>query len=131
MINNMQSMRSLYLFETKLSGTLPATVAKLTQLMALRLHNTLISGTLPDLFGNMPALLTVSMHSNRLWGTPPGFGACGALHVLDLSNNSFDALPRSLPTGLTHLHLEGNLINCTMTELAEVLQHVPGSHPGR
>ena len=66
------------LAEFQLSGTIPSTLALLTQLEKIRLHDNLFSGTLPAEVAAMGEEMRVDFHvsHNRLSGTlPPIWGA--------------------------------------------------------
>ncbi|XP_055821196.1 polygalacturonase inhibitor-like [Solanum dulcamara] len=75
-----------------LSGPIPSTLAKLTNLTFLKITQTNISGTIPDFFGEMQNITYINLSDNNLMGTIP--------QSLDqLSNLSYLQLDRNKLTG--------------------------------
>jgi Leucine-rich repeat (LRR) protein len=108
----------LALQEYGLIGTIPSSIAQLTQLVALNLSLNALNGTIPDCVGELAVLTELYLGRNRLSGTIPAtLGQLTQLKVLALEYNLLTAtLPDSFQqlTQLTQLHLDGNLLNGTI-----------------
>eukprot|EP01047_Picozoa_sp_COSAG01_P022953 COSAG01_NODE_1381_length_10520_cov_2.661710_16_plen_690_part_00 len=120
-LGNLKSLRGLGLYSTQLNGTLPSTVGELKSLHNASLRNTRLSGRLPEAVGSLTALEYLDLGSTMLEGTLPRLDGCTHLTRLDVHGCALTALPRALPRGLTHLYLDGNPINATANQLAQLL----------
>ncbi|HKI04415.1 MAG TPA: pre-peptidase C-terminal domain-containing protein [Thermoanaerobaculia bacterium] len=98
-----------------LTGALPKDLGKLANLRTLRLGLNLLSGALPKELGNLAKLETLSLPFNRIPGAlPPELGRLASLRVLDLSRNAIaGAIPPQLGNlvGLRLLDLSANRLN--------------------
>lgn len=72
---------------TKLRGTVPEEILKLTNLRHLSLDNNGLSGSLPQTLGSMKFLKSLSLRSNFLTGQLPAFDDLPFLDYVDLSEN--------------------------------------------
>jgi Leucine-rich repeat (LRR) protein len=91
----------LSLCEYGLEGTIPASVAQLTQLATLRLSSNKLNGTIPDSVGQLSMLTYLYLDVNRLSRTlPASLGQLKQLQELDLGTN---LLLSSIPEALQQL----------------------------
>ena len=106
---------SLALARNNLTGTLPASLADLTDLETLDLGGNQLHGPLPAGVGGLRALETLDLSGNRLSGTlPAGVGGLAALETLDLGGNRLHgAIPAALGdlADLETLDLGGNRLS--------------------
>ncbi|XP_057543837.1 LRR receptor-like serine/threonine-protein kinase RGI1 [Amaranthus tricolor] len=85
-----------------LSGSLPQSITRLTELTQLILHPGLVTGPIPSELGRLVNLRVLSLAHNRLSGLiPPSLTRLRSLHTLDLGFNQLSG--RILPTLLTEL----------------------------
>jgi Leucine-rich repeat (LRR) protein len=78
----------LSLNEYGLQGSIPSSMAQLTQLATLRLSSNELSGTIPESVGQLTALMELSFDANQLTGgIPTSLGQLTHLQVLDLEHN--------------------------------------------
>eukprot|EP01127_Copromyxa_protea_P022428 TRINITY_DN802_c0_g3_i3.p1 TRINITY_DN802_c0_g3~~TRINITY_DN802_c0_g3_i3.p1 ORF type:complete len:331 (-),score=45.74 TRINITY_DN802_c0_g3_i3:962-1954(-) len=81
-----------------LSGTIPASIGKMTQLVVLDLSNNKLQGTIPPAILSLPNLEYLNLAGNDLVGTIPPIFATN-LSTLDLERNKlFGTLPSTLST---------------------------------
>eukprot|EP01049_Picozoa_sp_SAG25_P001485 SAG25_NODE_66_length_17563_cov_34.737918_17_plen_731_part_00 len=76
-----------------------------------------------SLSGSIPAGIcakNVDLHENQ-FDSAPAMANCTELRTLDLSNNSLAALPSTLPSDLTHLYVNANPLNVTVSALSQSL----------
>ena len=98
-----QRVTSLVLPHKQLTGSIPAGLGSLANLVSLWLSNNQLTGSIPTELGNLSNLQDLYLGKNQLTGTIPSeLGNLASLGYLDLSNNQ---LTGSLPTQL------GNLAN--------------------
>eukprot|EP00775_Hariotina_reticulata_P013223 gene13223-13354_t len=94
-----------------LTGTLPSTLAALTQLFNLNLPSNSLAGTIPTGLCH-PQMRAIVLFDNRLSGGLNQFFSCQYLAYLDLRNNKFNgSLPDMEPwpwMGLDYLDLRSN-----------------------
>jgi Leucine-rich repeat (LRR) protein len=131
----------LVLYEYNLEGTIPPSIAQLTQLVTLLLRSNELSGTIPGSAGHVTVL--TELHRNNLTGgTPASLGQLKHLMVLDLGDNR---LSGTIPTfvgeliQLTLLTLLGNFLSGTvpaslhqltqLTQLSLYENHLTGTVP--
>jgi hypothetical protein len=92
---------SLNLSNNQLSGTLPDSLAGLSQLSLLYLSENQLTGTIPESLGNLNKLTNFSLSKNQLTGPiPNSLGNLSKLMVLVLDNNQ---LSGSIPDSLGNL----------------------------
>jgi Leucine-rich repeat (LRR) protein len=104
----------LILDKYTLAGTIPLSIAQLTQLATLRLSSNELSGTIPDSVRQLTVLTELSFDANQLTGgIPSSLGQLTHLQVLDLEHN---LLAGTIPdvwqqlTQLTQLSLDHNML---------------------
>jgi Leucine-rich repeat (LRR) protein len=92
-----------------LTGTLPAEIGNLTQLLLLRVGNNALSGPIPAQIGNCTNLILLQIYNNQLSGSIPAeIGNLINVNTMQLSNNQLSgAIPAEI----------GNLINLQYLEL--------------
>ncbi|XP_027345855.1 leucine-rich repeat receptor-like serine/threonine-protein kinase BAM2 [Abrus precatorius] len=84
-----------------LAGSLPSSIASLTELTQLILYPGIVTGPIPPQLAQLTKLRVISLPSNRFTGTIPStFSSLQNLHTLDLSHNQ---LAGSIPPSLTEL----------------------------
>ncbi|XP_048432873.1 leucine-rich repeat receptor-like serine/threonine-protein kinase RGI4 [Pyrus x bretschneideri] len=84
-----------------LAGSLPTSIADLTELTQLILFPGIVTGPIPFQIGWLASLRVISLTNNRLTGRiPQSLSLLPNLHTLDLSYNS---LAGPIPPGLTQL----------------------------
>ncbi len=103
------TVQGLDLNANNLVGTIPATLANLTQLQILHLYSNKLNGSIPPELGSLTLLTVLYLSDNRLSGAiPVQLGNLANLQVLYLNNNE---LTGSLPTQL------GNLTQITAIDM--------------
>uniref|UniRef100_F6HZX4 Protein kinase domain-containing protein n=1 Tax=Vitis vinifera TaxID=29760 RepID=F6HZX4_VITVI len=118
------NLKVLGLAYTKISGSIPVSLGKLSKLQTLSVYTTMLSGEIPQELGNCSELVDLFLYENSLSGSlplqlgklqklekmllwqnnldgtiPEEIGNCGSLRTLDLSLNSFSgSIPLSFGT---------------------------------
>ncbi len=94
----------LELAGNRLTGTLPASLDRLTELQALNLNDNEIEGTLPATIGRLKFLRTLMLGGNRFGGTlPASLGNLVRLEQLSLRGNCLQGAVPSTFGNLTRL----------------------------
>lgn len=85
-----------------LTGTLPAEINKLTELVELNLSNNRITGAIPNTLASLTKLTTVNLSRNRITRIP-SFAATTSLTSLNVANNNlaFDSFEPNVGRGFT------------------------------
>jgi hypothetical protein len=106
-------VHALYLPSNNLVGTIPPSIARLTDLSALTLSDNSVAAQLPDAFANMTAFDAIAVARNRLTGTlPPSLFASRTVRLIDLSANALRGpIPPVRAPLLTALDLHFNRLN--------------------
>ncbi|KAJ8550956.1 hypothetical protein K7X08_000326 [Anisodus acutangulus] len=96
-----------------LSGPIPPTITKLSELTFLRISQTNISGLVPDFLSKLKNVTYINLSYNNLIGTiPPSLSELSNLEFLRLDRNKLTGpIPESLSklaSKLTYLHLGHN-----------------------
>ena len=100
-LGNLTALEVLYLRRNQLSGSIPPELGNLTALEWLDLDANELSGSIPPELGNLTALEELGLDANELSGSiPPELGNLTALEALDLSRNQ---LSGSIPPELGNL----------------------------
>ena len=106
------SLRVLELYDNRLSGRIPESFWKLSNLEHFSLDGNQLTGIFPSSLGMMTSLKTFDLSSNNLVGTiPEKWSALSSLSRLSLKNNlMYGTLPAGLSSlsMLQELHLQGN-----------------------
>ncbi len=103
-----------------LSGTLPASLARLSGLASLRITPGQLTGGLPTLPGS---LTNLDLSRNSLSGTLPDFSGLSNLIELGLNQNGFTgSVPAAerLPSTLTHLEFVDNDLSGAIPDLSSL-----------
>lgn len=134
------TLASLYLGGNRISGVVPATLEKYTNLQVLDMSANLFTGIIPSYFGRFPNMQGLDLSRNRLFGPipssfgnltrltelylygnkfngsiPPSIGNCRNLQYLDISQNRLTgAIPKEV-TDLSSLSLLLNLSQNSLT----------------
>jgi hypothetical protein len=92
-------------------GSLPASMVSLLKLQVLSVSESNLEGSIPAWLGSMPVLNVLELSRNRLSGTiPPGLGNCKSLSSFSISLN---AVVGPIPSEFTNLtNLSGGSIAC-------------------
>ena len=118
------SLRSAFLGNLNLNGTVPANVGRFTQIVALRFQNNQIEGTLPDSVGLLTSLTNFQIAGNKMNGTvPTDIGRLTRLSVLEMDQNSFvGPLPPQMSNlrGLTSLDISENELTGSLAPLSGI-----------
>jgi hypothetical protein len=108
-LENLSDLMELSLQYNQLRGTIPAELGNLSDLRWLDLYFNQLSGSIPAELGNLSNLLDLFLLSNQLSGAiPPELGNLSSLSYLDLSENQ---LSGTIPPEL------GNLSNLNWLRL--------------
>ena len=100
-IGNLDSLKILYLSENGLTGNIPPEIGNLGNLVELDLSENGLSGSIPPEIGNLHNLTYLYLYENQLSGNiPPEIGNLGYLDELDLSENK---LSGSIPPEIGNL----------------------------
>ena len=103
-----------------LSGNIPSSISKLSEMNVLQLRNNTISGGIPNEITNLVKLTTINLMNNSLTGPlPNSIGDITNLVVLVLNNNSLSGtIPASLYNlvNLSNLNLYKNQFSGNVSE---------------
>uniref|UniRef100_A0A2N9G6U5 non-specific serine/threonine protein kinase n=1 Tax=Fagus sylvatica TaxID=28930 RepID=A0A2N9G6U5_FAGSY len=81
-------LTGLYFGANQLSGTIPAALENLINLIGLGMEDNLFTGQIPNSLGNLTQLVELFLVQNNLEGSiPPSIGNCQSLQQLDVSQN--------------------------------------------
>ncbi|KAK9749464.1 hypothetical protein RND81_02G127700 [Saponaria officinalis] len=112
------SLKWLFIDNNPITGTIPAGITNLVNLVHLNMSHCKLSGALPRDFGKLKALQSINLDFNRLSGKiPDSMGNLSYLSSLYLGNN---VLEGSIPTrignckSLLYLSLPYNQLNGTL-----------------
>ncbi|CAH9093765.1 unnamed protein product [Cuscuta epithymum] len=110
---NFPLLRVLTLSSNSLTGSIPESIAELTQLQTLDVSNNQLTGSVPDsTIANLISLWHLNLANNQLTGPiPSALAGLDQLEQIDLSNNQFNgSIPLNIAslTNLTHLRLSNN-----------------------
>ncbi|XP_059633822.1 receptor-like protein EIX1 [Cornus florida] len=110
----MPRLRLFYMFENRLSGTIPSSICTMEDLEYLILRTNQLSGEIPQCWNESQNLIFMDVASNNLSGNiPSSLGLLSSLKVLMLSNNHLQGeIPPSLQKcNLTLIDLGGNKLS--------------------
>ncbi|XP_058728418.1 polygalacturonase inhibitor 1-like [Vicia villosa] len=116
-IGNLPYLDSLFIYQLpNLTGTIPQSIIKLTNLRSLTIRATTISGPIPNFIAKMKSLTHLDLSDNHLSGTlPPNLYQLPNLEAIILENNKLTgpipislARLNSLDVDLSHNRLEGD-----------------------
>ena len=140
-LNDLTSLKQLWLYGNSISGTIP-TLSALTSLTELKLKSNSISGTIPDLSaltsleqlwlngnsisGTIPTLSALTslrelvLDNNMISGTIPDLSALTSLEQMDIPRNRITGTIKAeyLPNSLTRLGLARNMISGEIPDLS-------------
>lgn len=121
-------LESLNLYENRLEGTLPESIARSKNLSELKLFNNKLRGGLPSELGKYSPLQTLDLSYNQFSGEiPDGLCEKGSLEDLVLIYNSFSGkIPQSLGKcrSLRRVRLRHNLLSGSVPEMFWGLPHM-------
>jgi Leucine-rich repeat (LRR) protein len=96
--SNLTKLRSIYLNNNALSGSIPESIGNMTGLTDLIIHTNLFSGQLPNALWSLTSLEKIEINSCLFQGQIPGsIGNLKNLTSFCVGNNSFSG---SIPSGL-------------------------------
>ncbi|KAK3019870.1 hypothetical protein RJ639_004178 [Escallonia herrerae] len=99
----LKSLKSLSLYENKLSGSIPSSLGNLSSLSLLNLHNISLSGPIPEELANLKSLTDLDLSENQLnCSVPASLGNLSYLEMLYLRDNQ---LSGPIPEELEYLTL--------------------------
>eukprot|EP00242_Pyramimonas_sp_CCMP2087_P012930 CAMPEP_0198207104 /NCGR_PEP_ID=MMETSP1445-20131203/10581_1 /TAXON_ID=36898 /ORGANISM="Pyramimonas sp., Strain CCMP2087" /LENGTH=347 /DNA_ID=CAMNT_0043880013 /DNA_START=246 /DNA_END=1286 /DNA_ORIENTATION=- len=107
-------------FQPSLTGTVPASISQLTNLVDLLIYTNALTGTLPAEVFALPRLRGVDVRNNQLSGLPLGANGflsfCANKLRLDLSNNLFSGFLGEFTSciGMERLDLSNNRFSGTI-----------------
>uniref|UniRef100_F6GWH4 non-specific serine/threonine protein kinase n=1 Tax=Vitis vinifera TaxID=29760 RepID=F6GWH4_VITVI len=100
-IDHFNQLRSLYLQQNTLTGSLPADFGQLKNLNQLLVSDNNLSGEIPRELGSCSVLEYLDMARNSFQGNIPlSFSSLGGIQILDLSCNNLSGM---IPKELQHL----------------------------
>ncbi|XP_059633789.1 probable leucine-rich repeat receptor-like protein kinase At5g63930 [Cornus florida] len=104
-------LQMLYMFENRLSGTIPSSICTMENLNALVLWSNQLSGDLPQCWNKLQNFKFLDVRNNSLSGNiPSSIGSLSSLDTLLLSSNDLDGeIPPSLQNWSS---LSGVIPNC-------------------
>ncbi|KAJ4982154.1 hypothetical protein NE237_032991 [Protea cynaroides] len=107
------TMQNFFLSANQFTGSIPTSLASITQLSAMSLNNNLLAGEIPDAFQGLTGLINLDLSSNNISGQlPPSMESLSSLTTLHLQSNqlsgTLDVL-QDLPLG--DLNIENNLFS--------------------
>nr|WP_281233153.1 leucine-rich repeat domain-containing protein [Flavobacterium gelatinilyticum] len=110
-LSELQSLETLDLSYSRVTGAVPASWSKLKKLKTLNLSNNTLTA-LPDELGEMESLVTIEARSNQIKTIPVSIGNLANLVTLNLSENQIEVLIKELEnaTTLKSLNLQYNRI---------------------
>ena len=110
-LGDLGNLLNLYLFNNGLTGSIPAELGDLSSLVTLSLNNNDLTGSIPAELGDLGNLATLRLYNNDLTGSIPAeLGGLGNLATLLLHNND---LTGSIPAELGGL---GNLATLRLND---------------
>ncbi|KAK9684048.1 hypothetical protein RND81_10G182800 [Saponaria officinalis] len=97
-ITKLTNLGFVLLNYNSLTGPIPNFFSKLTKLVTLDLNDNRLTGSIPSYFGQLPNLNSLDFSNNQLTGPiPPNLGYLPKFTFLQLSNNKLSGpIPRSL-----------------------------------
>ena len=110
-MDRLSQLRVIHLFENNLNGSIPTSLGKLSELRELWLQNNELSGAIPSSMANLSKLQELLLDDNELSGTiPESLGNLSNLRILKIPDNR---LSGTIPSTL------GNLQNMDLLELQQ------------
>lgn len=110
-IGNAKSLRFLSLSRNTFTGSIPPSLAELTDLYSLSLRGSKLTGSIPSSFENLLNLEDLDLSFNFLTGPlPSNFASLTKLKYLDLASNLLEQVPSEIGnlTNLEALYLSDN-----------------------
>ena len=99
----------MFFDERNLTGPIPQTFSKLTNLRVLTLNSNSLSGSIPSFLGQLKKLAQVDLSDNRFSGPiPTSLGSLPKLSVFNVSHNMLTGSIPKLPSSLTSLDVSYN-----------------------
>ncbi|KAK4175105.1 hypothetical protein QBC36DRAFT_29697 [Triangularia setosa] len=117
-LRRLSLVTSLNLSVNRLANNSLEVISQITSLRDLKLGGNLLYGPLDPCFSNLQNLEILDLHGNNIASLPTNFGSLSRLRILNISENSFEALPfetlAALP--LTELIARKNQLRGTLVE---------------
>ncbi|GJP78356.1 hypothetical protein CLOP_g8670, partial [Closterium sp. NIES-67] len=127
-VSKLTDLRSLLLDQNRLTGFIPPALSSLEFLTALRLNQNGFSGHIPSTIGRMRSLTEIGLSNNSLIGTIPStIGRLTSLVSLYLANNSLSGtIPDSIGnlTTLSSIYLNKNNLTGSISATIGNLQQL-------
>ncbi|GKC01094.1 kinase-like domain-containing protein [Tanacetum coccineum] len=125
-IGNLVGLSDLQLGPNRFSGKIPTTISKLQKLQVFSLFSNQFSGPIPDAIGNLALLTRLYLDHNKLEGhIPSSLGNCKELNALSLADNRLSGkIPKQilqLPSLTISLDLsQNNLSGSVPSEIKDL-----------
>ncbi|PQM41573.1 hypothetical protein Pyn_23659 [Prunus yedoensis var. nudiflora] len=115
-LENLNNLIVLGMQANLFTGAIPTSFGKFQQLQILALDENRLSGQIPSSIGNLSQLFQLYFSGNKLEGSiPPSIGDCQYLQYMDISQNSLSGDIRPQFIGLSSLSVLLNLSQNSLT----------------
>ncbi|GLT51973.1 hypothetical protein SLA2020_253420 [Shorea laevis] len=94
-LQNMTSLKLLYLFDNQLSGSIPDSIGQLSKLESMDLSGNQL-GSIPDSIGQLSKLESMDLSGNQLGSIPDSIGQLSKLESMYLFGNQLRSIPDSI-----------------------------------
>lgn len=121
-IASLTQLKRLALSANFFDGEIPDSIGKLGALEELFLNSNRFTGKVPESFNGLHRLKRLEIQGNNITGEFPDLGSLQNLNFIDGSDNSISGeLPANFPTNLVQLTIRNNLLQGTIPEHIQYL----------